>query len=226
VELYLDTGNVDEIRTAAETGLLSGVTTNPTLIAREGRDFRTVLKEIATILSKYSKTFTLSAEVHSLDAKGMVAEGVKYAKWHKNIIVKVPLTREGLIACRQLSQKKIKVNVTLCFSANQALLAAKSGAWCVSPFVGRVDDIGGTGMDLIEEIRTIYDNYNYATKILVASIRHPGHVKDAALIGADICTMPPGVFNKLATHSLTDSGVKQFMKDYHSYELELKPPKR
>jgi len=221
MDIYLDTGNVEEIRQAAATGMLSGVTTNPSLIAKEGRDFKTVIKEIASILGKYSKEFTVSAEVHGSSWKEMEKEGTSYAKWHKNIIIKVPLTPDGLIACRALSKKKIKVNVTLCFSPNQALLAAKAGAFCVSPFVGRIDDHGGNGMELIQEIRTIFDNYKFSTKILVASVRHPGHVRDAALLGADIATIPYGVFNKLYYHPLTDDGNEKFMEDYHKYKVAM-----
>lgn len=222
MEIYLDTGNVSEIAKAAETGMLSGVTTNPTLIAREGRDFKTVVKEIAKILSAHAREFTVSAEVHATAWKEMVHEGVSYSKWDRHVIVKVPLTRDGLIACRELAKKRIRCNVTLCFSVNQALLAAKAGAHIVSPFVGRIDDCGGDGMDLIEEIRTVYDNYGYETRILVASVRHPAHVRAAALIGADIVTLPSAVFEKLYAHPLTDKGQEQFLSDYHDYLLKLK----
>lgn len=222
MEIYLDTGNVEEIRVAAETGMLSGVTTNPSLIAKEGRDFKTVIQEIAKILSKHTKDFTLSAEVHSANWEGMVKEGLLYGKWHKNVIIKVPLTRDGLIACRELTKKRMKVNVTLCFSPNQALLAAKAGAHIISPFVGRIDDHGGDGMELIREIRTIYDNYGFKTKILVASVRHPAHVRDSALLGADIATLPFGVFEKLYYHPLTDDGIEKFTADYNDYQLKMK----
>lgn len=221
MEIYLDTGNIEEIQKAAETGMLSGVTTNPSLIKKEGRDFKEVIKEIAKILGKHTKDFTVSAETHSNDWKGMVEEGAEYSKWHKNVIIKVPMTKEGLIACKELTGKNTRVNVTLCFSPNQALLAAKAGAYIVSPFVGRIDDHGGNGMGLIEEIRQIYDNYNYQTKILVASVRHPGHVRDAALLGADISTLPYDVFEKLYYHPLTDKGQEKFLKDYHTYKQAM-----
>jgi len=151
----------------------------------------------------------------------MVKEGEQYAKWGKNVIIKVPLTQDGLIACKKLSAKKIKVNVTLCFSPNQALMAAKAGAFVVSPFVGRIDDHGGDGMEIIEQIRQIYDNYEFKTKILVASVRHPGHVAAAALIGADIATIPYNIFEKLYYHPLTDSGNAKFMEDYHKYKVAM-----
>ncbi len=226
MEIYLDTGNVDEIRKAAETGMLSGVTTNPTLIAKEGRDFKQVITEIARILERHTQSFTVSAETHSTDADGMVKEGIEYAKYHKNVIVKVPMTRDGIIAVQQLGKRKIRCNVTLCFSPNQALLAAKAGAYIVSPFVGRIDDHGGEGMELIEQIREIYDNYEFATKILVASVRHPGHVRDAALLGADIVTLPATVFEQLFAHPLTDKGLEKFLADYRKSQAALEQGKR
>ncbi len=221
MQLYLDTGNVEEIRQVALTGMLSGVTTNPTLIAREGREFKEVVKEIAKILGQFTDDFTVSAEVNSTSWEDMVKEGRQYSKWHKNVIIKVPLTENGLKACRALSSKKIRVNVTLCFSANQALLAAKAGAFVVSPFVGRVDDHGGSGMELIQEIRQVFDNYGFTTKILVASVRHPGHVKEAALIGADIATIPYKVFKRLYYHPLTDAGIISFNEDYQKYKVAM-----
>ncbi len=209
MHIYLDTANVSEIKKANDILPLDGVTTNPTLIAKEGRNYNEALLEICGIVAG-----PVSAETVSLDAEGMVSEGKAFAKLHKNIIVKVPLTPEGIKATRLLSSARIRVNVTLCFSANQALLAAKAGAFIISPFVGRLDDIGVTGMELIEEIRTIYDNYDFKTKILVASVRNPIHVKEAALLGADIATLPYSVFEQLFKHSLTDVGIKKFLDDW------------
>lgn len=219
--IYLDTGNVEEIRLAAATGMLSGVTTNPSLIAKEGRDFKTVIKEIVSILSAYTDDFTVSAEVNSTTWQEMVTEGLGYAKYDKHVIVKLPMTYDGLIAAQKLGKKRIRTNITLCFSANQALLAAKAGAFVVSPFVGRIDDVGGNGMELIEEIKTVYSNYGFKTKILVASVRNPLHVRDAALLGADIVTIPYKVFQQLIAHPLTDKGIAQFQEDYHHYRLAL-----
>ena len=221
MELYLDTGNVEEVRKVVATGMLSGVTTNPSLIAKEGRDFKTVIREITGILRKYTDDFTVSAEVNSVDWNGMVKEGLQYASWDKHVIVKVPMTQDGIIAVQKLRSKRIRTNVTLCFSPNQALLAAKAGAFVVSPFVGRVDDSGGDGMQAVREMRRIFDNYKFGTKILVASVRHPGHVRDAALAGADIATMPFKVFELLFTHPLTDKGIAQFQADEHRYRVQL-----
>lgn len=209
MDIYIDSANVDEIRKANEILALDGVTTNPSLIAKEGKDYNETLKEIAQVVNG-----PVSAETVALDAEGMLKEGRVFSKLHKNIIVKVPLTQQGLRACQLLSKEGIRVNVTLCFSANQALLAAKAGAFIISPFVGRLDDIGQTGMDLIKEIRQIYDNYDYQTKILVASVRHPIHVKEAALIGADIATIPFKVWEQLFSHALTDAGIQKFLDDW------------
>jgi len=210
MKFFVDTADVTEIRDLADTGLLDGVTTNPSLIAKSGRDFMDVLKEICAIVEG-----PVSAEVTATDASTMIAEGTKLAKVAPNVAVKVPLTWDGLKACRAISQAGTKVNVTLCFSANQALLAAKAGASFISPFVGRLDDIGHDGMELIAEIKTIYDNYpNLDTEILVASIRSPMHVKQAAMIGADVATVPPDVLRKLASHSLTDKGLEAFLADW------------
>lgn len=224
MQIYLDTGSVDEIKKAAATGLLNGVTTNPSLIAKEGREFKPVILEIIKILKEHTDDFTVSAEVNSTTWKEMVQEGVGYAKWDKHIIVKVPLTQDGLIAVQELKKKKIRCNVTLCFSPNQALLAAKAGAYIVSPFVGRIDDTGGNGMALIGEIRQIYANYGYDTKIIVASVRSPAHVRDAALLGADIATIPMKIFEQLYQHPLTDKGIAAFQLDYASYKEKLAAP--
>ena len=218
MHIYLDTANMDEIRRAAASGLLNGVTTNPTLIAKEGRDFKATMHEICSILAKHTNDFTVSAEVNSNDWKGMVAEGMVYAKWDKHIIIKVPMTPDGLLAVQELKRRKIRTNVTLCFSPNQALLAAKAGAYIISPFVGRIDDTGGNGMELIAQIRQIYKNYGFDTRILVASSRSPTHIRDAALIGADIATVPYKLFEQLFTHPLTDKGVAAFQADYASYQ--------
>jgi transaldolase len=221
MHIYLDTGNIEEVKKAAATGLLNGVTTNPTLIAKEGRDFKAVIQELCKILGQYTSDFTVSAEVNSTTWKEMVAEGLIYAKYDKHVIIKVPMTQDGLMAVREFKQRKIRTNVTLCFSPNQALLAAKAGAYIISPFVGRIDDAGGNGMELIAQIRQIYKNYGYDTRILVASIRSPTHVRDAALIGADIATMPYKIFEQLYQHPLTDKGIAQFQADYQSYKEKL-----
>lgn len=209
MDIYLDTANVEEIKKANDIIPLDGVTTNPSLIMKEGRDYSEALKEIAGIVNG-----PISAETIALDAEGMVKEGKAFIKLHKNIIIKVPLTQQGLKACRLLTKEKIKVNVTLCFSANQALMAAKAGAWCVSPFIGRLDDIGQTGMELIQEIREVYDNYDIKTRILAASVRNTIHVKESALLGADIATIPFKVWEQLFKHSLTESGIEKFLKDW------------
>ena len=209
MQIFLDTADVNEIKKAADTGLVDGVTTNPTLILKAGRDYNEALKEICSIVKG-----PVSAETISLNADGMVKEGMQFAKIAKNIIIKVPMTAEGMKACQRMAKSGIKVNVTLCFSANQALLAAKSGAFIISPFVGRLDDIGEVGMDLIEDIRLIYDNYKFKTQILVASVRNPIHVLESALIGADIATMPYSVFEQLFKHTMTDLGIKKFLEDW------------
>ena len=209
MQLFIDSAEISEIKKAAEVNLCDGVTTNPTLAAKAGRDYNEVLKEICSIIKG-----PVSAETVSLDAEGMIKEGIVFSKIAKNIVVKVPMTVEGMKACQKLTKQGIKVNVTLCFSANQALLAAKSGGFFVSPFVGRLDDIGEVGMNLIKEIKQIYDNYKFKTQILVASIRNPIHVLDAAKIGADIATIPYSVFEQLFKHSLTDVGIKKFLEDW------------
>ena len=201
--------SVKEIQEAASLGLLDGVTTNPSLVAKEGRVFREVLLEICNIVDG-----PISAEVVSIEADAMVKEGRELAKIHKNIVVKVPLIAEGLKATKRLAAEGIRVNVTLCFSPTQALLAAKAGAWCVSPFIGRLDDISSNGMELIRQIVTIYKNYDYKTFILVASVRHPQHVVEAALAGGHICTMPFAIFQQMVKHPLTDLGLKKFLADW------------
>ncbi|KAF4515893.1 hypothetical protein B566_EDAN000129 [Ephemera danica] len=209
MKFYLDTANVKEIQEAASLGLLDGVTTNPSLVAKEGRSFKEMLVEICNIVDG-----PISAEVVSIEADAMVKEGKELAKIHKNIVVKVPLIAEGLKATKRLAAEGIKVNVTLCFSPTQALLAAKAGAWCVSPFIGRLDDISSNGMELIRQILTIYKNYDYKTFVLVASVRHPQHVVEAALAGGHICTMPFSIFQQMVKHPLTDIGLKKFLADW------------
>ena len=210
MKFFVDTADVAEIRELNALGLLDGVTTNPSLIAKARRDFKTIIAEICEIVPG-----PVSAEVAATDTEGMLREGRVLAKIAKNVTVKVPLTWDGLKACRTLTGEGTMVNVTLCFSANQALLAAKAGATFVSPFIGRLDDIGLDGMDLIREIRTIYDNYpDLRTEILAASIRTAGHVKDAALIGADVVTVPPAILKSLVKHPLTDKGLELFLADW------------
>jgi transaldolase len=209
MKFFLDTANIDEIRDAEGTGILDGITTNPTLISREGNPFEEQLLKICSIVNG-----PVSAETVSPDAAGMVEEGRHLANLHPNIVVKCPMTKDGLRATKTLSDAGIRVNVTLVFSAPQAIMAAKAGAWFVSPFVGRLDDIGQDGMELVRDIVAIYDNYEFKTEVLVASVRTPGHVIQAGLIGADICTLPAKVFEQMLKHPLTDSGVKQFLKDW------------
>jgi len=209
MKFFIDTANIDEIREAASMGMLDGVTTNPSLVAKEKKDFRKLLEEICSIVDG-----PISAEVISLDFDRMMKEARELVKIHKNIVVKIPLIKDGLKAVKALGGEGIKANVTLCFSANQALFAAKAGAYFISPFIGRLDDIGQNGMDLIGQIVTIYRNYGYTTEVLVASIRHPMHVVDAAMIGADICTMPFKVLDQLINHPLTDIGIEKFLFDW------------
>jgi|TARA_B100000902_G_scaffold221152_1_gene210045 transaldolase len=210
MEFFLDTADVDSIRELSETGLIDGVTTNPSLVAKSGKDFFTILKDISKIVSG-----PISAEVTALESNGMIAEGEKLAKIAKNIVIKLPLTQEGLKACKKLTKKKIKTNVTLCFSPAQALIAAKSGATYISPFVGRLDDIGENGMELIQKIKDIYSNYpKLNTKILVASVRNMEHVAQAAIIGADVVTLPPKILEELYEHPLTKKGLDAFMEDW------------
>ncbi len=211
MKFYLDTASVKEIQEAASLGLLDGVTTNPSLVAKEGRVFREVLMEICNIVDG-----PISAEVVGIEADAMVREGKELAKLHKNIVVKVPLIAEGLKATKRLAAEGIRVNVTLCFSPTQAILAAKAGAWCVSPFIGRLDDISSNGMELIRQIVTIYKNYDFKTYVLVASVRHPQHVVEAALAGGHICTMPFAIYQQMIKHPLTDIGLKKFLADWEA----------
>lgn len=211
MKLFIDTANVDEIEKANEMGIICGVTTNPSLIAKEGKIFEEVVEKITQIVDG-----PISAEVVSLDSEGMIKEAVELVKIHKNIIIKIPMTAEGLKAVKVLKSKNIKTNVTLIFSAGQALLAAKAGASYVSPFVGRLDDISNNGMELIAEIVEIFSNYNIDTEIIAASIRHPIHVTQAARLGCDIATVPFKVLLQLIKHPLTDKGIDQFLKDWEN----------
>ena len=210
MRFFLDTANLDELKTGASWGILDGVTTNPTLIAKEGVAMEDQTHRICEIVDG-----DVSAEVVATTTDGMFAEGRRLARIHKNVVVKVPLTRDGIRACSFLSREGIRVNVTLCFSAAQALLAAKAGAYFVSPFVGRIDDSGWNGMELVQAIVAIYKNYGFATQILAASLRHSGHVIEAAKAGAHVGTMPFKVMDSLFNHPLTDKGLEQFLKDYH-----------
>ena len=216
MRFFIDTANIEEIKEANELGVICGVTTNPSLIAKEGRDFIEVVKEISTIVDG-----PISAEVISLDHKGMVEEADKLSKIHKNIVIKFPMTLEGLKATKILSQKGIKTNVTLIFSATQALLAARAGATYVSPFVGRLDDIGQDGLSLIEEIVDIFNVNAIETEIIVASVRNPIHVAQAARMGADIATVPYKVITQMTKHPLTDKGIENFLKDWEGASLKL-----
>ena len=209
MKFFIDSANIDEIREANSLGVLDGVTTNPSLVAKEGKDFTSLLKEICSIVKG-----PVSGEVISTDYDGMIKEAHELVKIAPNIVVKIPLITEGLKAVKTLSSEGIKTNVTLCFSPNQALLAAKAGATFVSPFVGRLDDISQNGMELIHQIITIYNNYGYETEIIVASIRNPNHVVDAAMMGAHICTIPFKVIEQLAKHPLTDIGLEKFLSDW------------
>ncbi|MBE9569348.1 MAG: fructose-6-phosphate aldolase, partial [Proteobacteria bacterium] len=209
MKFFIDTANIDEIKKANELGMVDGVTTNPSLVAKEGREFKGLIKEICDIVDG-----PVSAEVVSLDAEGMVKEARELANLADNIVVKIPMLEEGLKAVKTLAQEEINTNVTLCFSPIQALMAAKAGAAYISPFVGRLDDISHIGMELVEEIITIYDNYGFETEVIVASVRNPIHVLDAALMGADIATIPFKVIQQLTKHPLTDIGVEKFLADW------------
>ena len=217
MKFFLDTADVEKIKQAAECGLVDGVTTNPTLILKAGRDQKTVIQEIAKIISG-----PISVEGVGMAAEDMVKEGEEFAKWAKNVVVKVPMTQEGLKAVRILEKKGIRTNVTLVFSASQALLAAKAGASFVSPFVGRLDDVSEDGMALIYDIMDIYTNYEFKTEVIVASVRSPMHVVEAAKAGAHIATVPSDVFEKLFKHALTDKGIAQFIEDHRKHATKVK----
>jgi transaldolase len=216
MKFFVDTADVEAIRELNDLGFVDGVTTNPSLIKKSGRDILEVTKEICDLVDG-----PVSAEVVALDADTMIAEGRKLAKIASNVVIKLPLTLDGLKACKTLAAEGHKINVTLCFSANQALLAAKAGATYISPFIGRLDDINIEGLDLIEDIRTIYDNYGYTTEILAASIRTVNHISDCAKIGADVITAPPGVIKAMASHVLTDKGLAQFVSDIKDAGIKI-----
>ena len=209
MKIFIDTGNLKDIESLVPLGIIDGITTNPSLLAKEGGDYRALLKRICNIVKGPT-----SAEVVATDAEGMIREGRDLASIDEHIVVKVPFTKEGVKACKTLSSEGMRVNVTLCFSPTQALLAAKVGASYISPFVGRLDDIATPGMDLVQEIVDIYENYQYTTEILVASVRHPIHVVQAARMGADICTCPAAVIEAMFRHPLTDVGLEKFLKDW------------
>src|SRR5512134_2638351 len=217
MQFFIDTADVGEIKKALALGLCDGVTTNPSLVAKTGRAFKDVLKEIVALAPG-----PISAEVTATDAEGMLREAREYAKYGAQVVIKIPLIVEGLRAVKVLSEEGVKTNVTLCFSAVQALLAAKAGATYVSPFVGRLDDISQDGMQLIADIVQIYRNYGFETKVLVASVRHPVHVLESAKLGADVATLPYGVIEQLAKHPLTDSGLKKFLADWEKVPKEAK----
>lgn len=209
MKIFIDTANIEQIREVNSWGVLDGVTTNPTLVSREGREFRSIIEEICSIVDG-----PISAEAVSMDAEGMVREARELSKLHRNIVVKIPMTSEGLKAVKVLSKEGVKTNVTLVFSPNQALMAAKAGATYVSPFVGRLDDISHTGMALVRDIVQILKNYGFETQVIAASIRHPVHVTEAALAGAHIATVPYDILKKMLKHNLTDEGIQKFLKDW------------
>ncbi len=217
MDLYIDTANLDEIKQAAGLGVLDGVTTNPSLLAKEGVEFSARIKAICEVVPG-----PVSAEVVATDHDGMVAEGESLARIAENIVVKLPCIEEGLRACKTLSDRGMRVNMTLCFQPLQALLAAKAGAFLISPFVGRIDDVGGDGMEVVQQIRTIYDNYGFSTKVLVASIRHPMHMVQAALMGADVSTAPFKVIQQVMKHPLTDVGLERFLADWSNAMARMK----
>ncbi|CUS77812.1 transaldolase [Candidatus Kryptonium thompsonii] len=216
MKIFLDTANLEEIKEAASWGILDGVTTNPSLIAKEKRDFKELIQEICAIVDG-----DVSAEVISTDFDGMVKEARELARLADNIVVKIPLIKDGLKAVKFLKSEGIRTNVTLCFSPTQAILAAKAGAYYISPFIGRLDDISSDGMNLVKQIVQIYKNYNFETKVLVASVRHPMHVVEAGLIGADVVTMPFKVLEQMIKHPLTDIGLERFLEDWRKAQLEL-----
>ena len=219
MKFFVDTANIAEIREAASLGILDGVTTNPSLVAKEGKPFKQTIIEICELANG-----PVSTEVIATDASGMCKEAQEYASWHKHVVVKVPTTREGLKAAKCLTEQGIKTNVTLCFSASQALLVAKAGATYVSPFVGRLDDISHNGMDLVRQIVQIYKNYDFKTQVLAASLRHPIHVVEAAIAGAHVATMPFKILDMMFKHPLTDRGLEQFLKDWDKAKVHLVQP--
>ena len=216
MKFFVDTANIAEIREAAALGILDGVTTNPSLVAKEGKPFKQTIIEICETANG-----PVSTEVIATDAGGMCKEGQEYASWHKHVVVKLPTTREGLKAAKCLTEQGIKTNVTLCFSASQAILVAKAGATYVSPFVGRLDDISHNGMDLVRQIVQIYKNYDYKTQVLAASLRHPMHVVEAAMAGAHVATMPFKILDMMFKHPLTDRGLETFLKDWEKGQANL-----
>ncbi len=216
MKIFLDTANLEEIREAVSWGILDGVTTNPSLVAKERRDFKELIQEICSIVDG-----DVSAEVISTDFEGMVKEARDLAKLADNIVIKIPLIRDGLKAVKFLKSEGIRTNVTLCFSPSQAILAAKAGAYYISPFIGRLDDISSDGMNLVRQIVQIYKNYNFETKVLVASVRHPMHVVEAGLIGADVVTVPFKVLEQMIKHPLTDIGLERFLEDWRKAQTEL-----
>jgi transaldolase len=216
MKFFLDTANLDEIKKVAAMGLLDGVTTNPTLISKEKGAFKDILRNICDVVPG-----PVNAEVVSLEKDGMVREGRDLAKLHPNVVVKIPMTREGMVAVRQLAKENIRTNVTLIFSPSQALIAAKAGASYVSPFLGRLDDVSHVGMDLVRQIIAIFDNYEFETEVLAASLRNPVHVVEAALAGSDIATMPAKVFDQLFNHPLTDIGIKNFLADWEKAKQSI-----
>jgi transaldolase len=219
MKFFLDTANVKEIRDAQDMGMADGVTTNPSLIAKEGKPFKDTILEICKVVDG-----PVSVEVVATEMNGMLDEAAEFATWHKNVVIKLPTTKEGLKACKRLSSQGVKTNLTLCFSASQALLVAKAGATYVSPFVGRLDDISHVGMDLVREIMQIYDNYGYPTQVLAASLRHPLHVLEAAMAGAHVGTMPFKVLELMFNHPLTDRGLQQFLKDWEKVKSQALAP--
>jgi transaldolase len=219
MKFFVDTANIAEIREAASLGVLDGVTTNPSLVAKEGKPFKQTIIEICDLANG-----PVSTEVIATDSSGMCKEAQEYASWHKHVVVKVPTTREGLKAAKCLTEQGIKTNVTLCFSASQALLVAKAGATYVSPFVGRLDDISHNGMDLVRQIVQIYRNYDFKTQVLAASLRHPIHVVEAAMAGAHVATMPFKILDMMFKHPLTDRGLEQFLKDWDKAKVNLVQP--
>jgi len=215
MQIFIDSADINDIKEAKELGLADGVTTNPTLIMKSGRELKEAIEDIVKIVDG-----PVLAEVVSQDTEGIVKEGREFASWAENVVVKIPVTEEGLKAVKILRDEKIKTAVTLIFSVSQAILAAKAGADFICPFVGRLDDIGHFGMEIIAQIRDIYDNYDFETKILAASLRHPTHVLESALIGADVATIPPGIMLKLFEHPLTDKGLKKFLEDAESWKTK------